>query len=297
MTRVVRKSRGPGNAVSKMRAVGRAGWEVQRERQAAYQFIEPLDEAINLEMVTIPAGTFMMGSSESESQRNSDEGPQYEVSLAAFSLAKYPVTQAQWRFVAGLDQINRELNADPSHFKGDERPVETVSWHEAVEFCDRLSHHTGNEYNLPTEAQWEYACRAGTTTPFHFGDTILPKIANYSCTESYGNAPRGKHRQQTTPVDEFDVANAFGLCDMHGNVWEWCADHRHDTYENAPTDGSTWLSDDEDAIRVTRGGSWSDNPAYCRSATRHDCRPGGRHNYIGFRVCCAAPRALQPSAG
>ncbi|MGC1305824.1 MAG: formylglycine-generating enzyme family protein [Phormidesmis sp.] len=278
-------------------AAGRTGWRVERDRRSAYQFIEPLDEAAGLEMVAIPAGTFMMGSPESEPGRFGDESPQHEVSVTAFFMGKYPITQAQWRFVAGMEQINRALDPDPSRFKGDERPVESVSWDEAVEFCDRLSHRTGNDYQLPTEAQWEYACRAGTTTPFHFGDTILPELANYDCTESYSGGTKGEFRRETTPVDEFGIANAFGLCDVHGNVWEWCADHWHNSYEGAPTDGSAWVTSGKVTERVIRGGSWSNYPRICRSAARYLNTPDIRNDRFGFRVCCRAPRTLQPPTG
>jgi formylglycine-generating enzyme required for sulfatase activity len=277
------------------RQIRRQGeWEVRRNRQTAYQFVEPLTEDTRLEMVAIAAGKFTMGSPESEPERFSDESPQREVSVTAFYMGKYPITQAQWRFVAALEQVNRALAPDPSRFKGNDRPVERVSWEEAVEFCDRLSQHTGNDYQLPTEAQWEYACRAGTTTPFHFGDTILPELANYDCTEGYSGGPKGRARSETTPVDEFEIANAFGLCDMHGNVWEWCADHWHSNYNNAPIYGSAWLTNDKAASRVIRGGSWNDIPGNCRAATRNGIAPVDRDFNTGFRVCCRAPRTLQP---
>lgn len=267
----------------------KAGWEVYREVQSAYQYIEPLGEAAGLEMVSVPAGTFTMGSPENESGRFDDESPQHEVIIEAFFIGKHPITQVQWRFVASLAPINRELESDPSAFKGDERPVESVSWYEAVEFCDRLSHLTGSDYQLPTEVQWEYACRAGTTTPFHFGETILPKLANYNCTQAYNGGAEGKSYQETTPVDYSEFANAFGLYDMHGNVWEWCVDTWHGSCEGAPTDGSAWLDENENSDRVLRGGSWSDDPGNCRSATRLNFSPNDRYVTVGFRVCCHAP--------
>ncbi len=215
-------------------------------------------------------------------------------------MGKYPITQAQWRFVASLPQINRELKLDPSYFKLDlsyfksgKRPVETVSWYDAVEFCKRLSQHTHRTYRLPTEAEWEYACRAGTTTPFYFGKTITAELANYRATETDGDGSKGEYRRETTPVDHFGIANAFGLCDMHGNVWECCLDHWHDNYEGAPNDGSAWLTDDESARRVLRGGSWYDSPSNCRSASRHFNNPGDSYNLVGFRVVCEFPTILQ----
>jgi formylglycine-generating enzyme required for sulfatase activity len=253
-------------------------------------------------MMRIPSGSFLMGSPKNELERSTDEGPQHKVVLSQFFLAKYPITQAQWRVIAAMPQVNRELKADPSHFKGDDLPVEQVSWYEAVEFCDRLTLHTNRQYRLPTEAEWEYACRAGTTTPFHFGETITTDLANYCGADqviektkysgSYGSGPKGKYRKTTTPVDEFDVANAFGLYDMHGNVLEWCQDHWHENYEEAPTDGSAWLTDDEQEGRMVRGGRWLYYPRYCRSAYRSDFTPDDCDTFISFRVSCSAPSTL-----
>lgn len=260
------------------------------------------DLDLGLEMVYVPGGTFTMGSPEDELERASWEGPQHAVTVPSFFMGRYPVTQAQWRFVAGLAQVNQALAPDPSRFKGDTRPVEKVSWNDAVEFCLRLSRHSGQTYRLPTEAEWEYACRAGTTTPFHFGETITTDVVNYRGTDnktgsttysgSYGAGPKGEYRKETTPVDHFGVANAFGLSDMHGNVYEWCQDHWHDSYEGAPEDGSAWLSDDEGAGQVIRGGSWLDIPRNCRSAYRVIFLSDARYTYIGFRVVCSAPRTL-----
>ena len=157
-------------------------------------------------------------------------------------MSKYPITQEQWRSVAGLPQVKRELKLDPSRFKGDILPVEQVSWLDALEFCRRLSNQAGREYRLPSESEWEYACRAGTTTPFHYGETITTELVNYNGEYPYCDAPKGENRKKTTPVGQFP-ANAFGLYDMHGNVWEWCADDWHDSYEGAPKDGSVWIKD------------------------------------------------------
>jgi formylglycine-generating enzyme required for sulfatase activity len=247
-------------------------------------------------MMLIPAGTFLMGSPDDEPGRFDDQGPQHEVSVPQFFMAKYPITQAQWRVVVALPQVQRELKPNPSEFQGDNRPVEQVDWDEAVEFCDRLTIHTNRQYRLPTEAEWEYACRAGTTTPFHFGVTITTDLANYDGSSeeygSYGPGPKGEYRQKTTPVDSFGIANAFGLCDMHGNVWEWCQDHWHENYEDAPTDGSAWIKGGDLSRRVGRGGSWIAYPRYCRSAYRNRDAPDSQDNTFGFRVCCSAPRTL-----
>ena len=214
-------------------------------------------------MEFIPAGSFLMGSPEHEPRRLTTEGPQHEVTLAAFWMAKTPITQAQWREVAGWEKVKRDLNPDPSHFKGDNRPVEQVSWFDAMEFCHRLSQRTGKKYTLPSEAQWEYACRAGTTTPFHFGPTIGTEVANYDGHYVYGQGSKGIYREHTTDVAIFP-ANAWGLHDMHGNVWEWCLDEWHDSYGGAPTDGSAWV----------QGDSLGESPAACCAAGRGTSTPG-----------------------
>ncbi|PSB33914.1 formylglycine-generating enzyme family protein [Stenomitos frigidus] len=273
---------------------------LQRRRLSVQFFMERLNDAVAIEMMQIPAGTFLMGSPEAELERFSSESPQHEVTLATFFMGKYPITQVQWRAVATLPQVSRVLESDPSGFKGDQRPVEYVSWEEAVEFCDRLSAHTGREYRLPTEAEWEYACRAGTTTPFHFGETITTELANYRGTDneqlkwsgSYGQGPKGEYREETTPVDHFGIANAFGLCDLHGNVWEWCFDQWHESYKGAPSNGNAWLAEGDETRRVVRGGAWINSPGHCRSASRFFNAPGYRDDSVGFRVVCSAPRTL-----
>ena len=252
----------------------------------------PLQQAqlklIGLEMVAIPGGTFMMGSPPEELEHQDNESPQHSVTVQPFFMGKYQVTQAQWRFVAQLPQVNRELEQDPSHFKGDNRPVEFVSWEDAVEFCDRLSQYTGRTYRLPSEAEWEYACRAGTTRPFHFGETITADLANYNGNYTYGQGPKGVYREETTEVGSFGVANNFGLYDMHGNVWEWCQDDWHNNYEGAPTDGSVWLDNEESSNRkLLRGSSWRNYPRLCRSAFRLDTYLVGSSSSIGFRVVCS----------
>jgi formylglycine-generating enzyme required for sulfatase activity len=269
----------------------------RRQHQNQY-FDQLLDEEITLRMMLIPTGTFLMGSPEDEPDRFDSEGPQHQVSVPQFFLAKYPVTQAQWKAVAASPKVNRDLNPDPSEFEGDRRPVEQIPWADAVEFCDRLTVQTGRPYRLPNEAEWEYACRAGTTTPFHFGETITTDLANYRGIDdesigwsgSYGSGPKGEYRQETTPVDHFDIANEFGLCEMHGNVWELCQDHWHSNYEGAPTDGSVWRDSNEDDnhSHVCRGGSWCTFPRLCRSATR--AYNDDLVTFTGFRVACSAPR-------
>jgi formylglycine-generating enzyme required for sulfatase activity len=243
-----------------------------------------LAEGVPLSMVEIPAGTFQMGSPEGDPERSDDEGPQHEVSLGAFYLAQTPITQAQWKVVAGWQKVQRDLNPDPSRFKGSNRPVEQVNWHDAMEFCSRLSQRTGKRYGLPSEAQWEYACRAGSTTPFHFGATLTPDLANYNGNFTYGDGPKGTHREQTTDVASFP-ANGWGLHDMHGNVWEWCADHWHGSYDFAPGDHQPWLipAAAVEESRLLRGGSWDCRPGSCRSAFRSSARPDFAYD-VGFRV-------------
>ncbi|MEO1148610.1 MAG: SUMF1/EgtB/PvdO family nonheme iron enzyme [Cyanobacteria bacterium J06638_22] len=260
--------------------------EISQRKQKRTEYVrEDLGNGVYLDLVQIPEGTFRMGSPESEAGRDDDEEPQHEVRISGFWMGKYPVTQAQWRSVAALPQVERDLDPDPSKFKGNSRPVESVSWEEAVEFCQRLSQHTGHEYRLPNEAEWEYACRAGAATPFHFGETITDRVANFDATLTYGDAPEGEYRQETTDVGSFP-ANGFGLYDMHGNVWEWCADDWHENYEGAPTDGSAWLSSGSE--KMVRGGSWDDFPYGCRSANRYRYARDFQYNYLGFRVVCAS---------
>ncbi|OKH53944.1 hypothetical protein NIES2101_09385 [Calothrix sp. HK-06] len=284
------------------------GQIIKQEQKEAFYFTEYLGETpgkpseLGIEMVAIPGGSFIMGAPEDEAGRDKDESPQHPVTVQPFFIGKYSITQAQWKFVAQLPQINRELKLDPSEFKGDKRPVERVSWYDAVEFCLRLSEYTGRDYTLPSEAEWEYACRAGTTTPFHFGETITSELASYDGSSSYGDAPKGKSRRKTTPVGSFRVANAFGLYDMHGNVWEWCLDDWHNNYEGAPVDGSAWFDNKNDNIyqkqgsAVLRGGSWFLNPEVCRSASRYINSRAVRDyvNYnFGFRVVCGVGRILE----
>jgi formylglycine-generating enzyme required for sulfatase activity len=261
----------------------------QVETKQARYFTESLGEDQGLDMVQIPGGEFDMGSADDDENGYSDERPQHRVSVPSFFMGRYPVTQAQWRAVAAMPQIKQPLEADPARFKGDRHPVESVSWYDAVEFCDRLSAHTGRTYRLPTEAEWEYACRAHTTTPYAFGPKLTADLANFAGADE---ADEGEKREGTTPIDCFDYANGFGLWDMHGNVFEWCLDHWHGNYEGAPEDGSAWFTDSEDASRVIRGGSWDYFPRSCRSAYRNYFYPRGSNNSFGFRVSCVAPRAL-----
>jgi formylglycine-generating enzyme required for sulfatase activity len=273
-------------------------WVINRQQSQAEGIIEALGAGIELEMIEIPTGTFSMGAPDKELNSKNSERPQHKVTVPGFYMGRYPVTQAQWRFVAQLPQVNRELEQDPSNFKGDNRPVERVSWKDAVEFCDRLSQYTGRTYRLPSEAEWEYACRAGTTTPFHFGETITTDLVNYNGNYTYGQGSKGVYRKETTEVGRFGVANNFGLYDMHGNVWEWCQDDWHNDYTDAPADGSAWFSSDDKLSdktgrAVLRGGSWINNPQNCRSASRDDSYRVYRYYNFGFRVVCVVGRTLR----
>jgi formylglycine-generating enzyme required for sulfatase activity len=261
------------------------GWPLRRRPIEVQAYSEILATGVALRLIAIRGGEFIMGSPFHEPERGYAEGPQHRVKLEGFLLGQTPITQAQWREVASWPPAGRALNADPSRFKGADRPVERVSWEEAIEFCRRLSRDTGRSYTLPSEAQWEYACRAGTTTPFAFGETLATELANYNGSYSYANGPKGLNRGQTTPVGMFPP-NAWGLQDMHGNVWEWCLDSWHDRYEGAPADGTAWVSGGDQDRRLLRGGSWFNFPRYCRSAYRTHFQPVYASIDVGFRVCC-----------
>ena len=271
---------------------------VRNSQGQGWALREPLgaDGSLGPTMVQIPAGSFAMGSQPDEQERRSGEGPQHEVTLASFLLSQTPITQAQWREVAEWqppqgEKWARELKPKPSRFPGDDRPVERVNWFAAMEFCKRLSQRIGRQYTLPSEAQWEYACRAATTMPFHFGATITPELVNYDGDYTYAKGPKGAYRAQTTSVASFP-ANAWGLHDMHGNVREWCLDHFHESYEGAPVDGRAWLDpvkaeeEDNKKRRLLRGGSWNDDPGDCRSAYRNRNLPDFAVGNVGFRVVC-----------
>ncbi|MCL2934375.1 MAG: bifunctional serine/threonine-protein kinase/formylglycine-generating enzyme family protein [Trichodesmium sp. MAG_R03] len=258
------------------------GFTTEQTEGSAKQRIEDLGNDIKLEMVYIPGGSFLMGSPKNELKRHNNEGPQHEVTLQPFYMSKYPITQNQYQAIMGKN---------PSRFQGGKRPVECVSWYDATEFCQNLFMKTGENYRLPSESQWEYACRAGTITPFYFGETITSELINYNGNFPYGNAPKGKYREQTTDVGSFPP-NAFGLYDMHGNVLEWCADEWHRSYQGAPTDGSVWLDGDK-SYSPLRGGSWYTYSFLCRSAFRIINIWRDYRNYtVGFRVLCSIGRTL-----
>ncbi len=242
-----------------------------------------LINSIGMKLTYIPAGEFMMGSPSNEANRMSDE-TQHRVRISQpFLMQTTEVTQSQWQSVMGNN---------PSVFKGDSNlPVEKVSWSDAVAFCEKLSQRDGRTYRLPTEAQWEYACRAGTTTPFSFGHTLSTNQANYNGNFVYGSGVKGTYRGKTVAVGSFP-ANAWGLYDMHGNVWEWCSDWYGD-YPSGNVTDPTGASDG--SARVCRGGSWDINPGFCRSAVRLWINPPSSSYIIGFRVSCSVSLGPGPS--
>lgn len=269
--------------------LNRAGAVTRRERLSAQQLTQELGPDIVLEMVAIPAGAFLMGSPEGHGY--DDERLQHRVAVAAFLLCRYLVTQAQWAAVMGEEPLCR--------FRGPRLPVDSVSWDSAQEFCRRLAEKTGRPYRLPGEAEWEYACRAGTTTPFACGPTITTELANYNGQFTYAPGalaspldPMGLYRHVSTEVGSFPP-NAFGLCDMHGNLWEWCLDPWHEDYRGAPADGRAWEAGGHKSLRVLRGGSWHDTPNVCRSAVRLKLPYGDGDDFCGFRVALEGSVAFQ----
>ncbi|NCS24498.1 MAG: SUMF1/EgtB/PvdO family nonheme iron enzyme [Microcystis aeruginosa BS13-02] len=238
-------------------------------------FTEKLPNGVTLEMVSLSAGQFLMGSPDSDPDAQSSEQPQHQVQVNSFAIGKYPVTQAQYQALMGTN---------PSRFKNNlQNPVEMVSWRDAQVFCQKLSQITGKIYRLPTEAEWEYACRAGTTTRFYFGDDAN-QLGDYAW---YSGNSQGK----THPVGQ-KKPNAWGLYDMSGNVWEWCEDDWHSSYTGVPEDGSAWILKNNNRCqspKCLRGGSWFFYPNYCRSANRLRNIPGYDNLNGGFRVACVSP--------
>jgi formylglycine-generating enzyme required for sulfatase activity len=250
--------------------------QLQKSTGQAERFAEDLGNGVQLEMVYVPKGSFTMGSDESE-----DEKPLHLVGISDFYMGRYQITQKQYLILMG---------ENPAKWPGAQLPVEQVSWHDAQFFCEQLSARAGKEYRLPSEAEWEYACRAMSNTPFNFGETIDTNIANYNGgyiyqsgrEKVYGEA-EGIYRESTVPVDSFP-ANDFGLSQMHGNLWEWCADE-WGKYPGAEDAGSKSSWSPADA-RIIRGGSWYNVPNHCRSAFRNRESAQAKNSQIGFRVVC-----------
>lgn len=265
--------------------VNHKGSVISQEQRSAEYFRQDLGSGEYLDMVRIDGGTFWMGSPNDEPGRANSEGPQHKVTVPKFYMSKYPITQRQWYAVSLLPDVDRNLEPQPSICKGDERPVENVTWYAAVEFCKRLSRKTGKRYRLPSEAEWEYACRAGTMTQYYFGDNLTKE-------QEQAHAHVDFLFSKTNLVGMY-LPNAFGLYDMYGNVWEWCQDYWHDNYKGAPTDGSAWIIDFDKDRRVLRGGPWFNLPKDCRSAGRIGYQPNAIDTLrIGFRVVSAPPGSL-----
>ncbi|MEB3164094.1 MAG: formylglycine-generating enzyme family protein, partial [Prochlorothrix sp.] len=288
-------------------------------------------DPVKLELLPIPGGTFWMGQTEAEMRQLKQEAgeekyqkffarelPRHQVTVPPFWMGRYPVTQAQYEAVMGENPVKGkafcwtgkewEMQQIPAKFLGEDRPVVGVNWDQAVAFCQKLTELCreqlqGGKIVLPTEAQWEFACRAGTETAFYFGDRLEPHQANYGCNQSYNGSKTADWKQVTTSVGSFP-ANAWGLQDMHGNVWEWCQDHYYEDYQKKPKacqdNGSIAWTHEFSAIllysdeisketRLLRGGSWYDHPVDCRSAHRNFFPPLPRSSSVGLRVvCCPA---------
>jgi formylglycine-generating enzyme required for sulfatase activity len=252
----------------------------RRQRQTAERLGTTVEMALDsgngvkMEMVLIPAGRFMMGSPETEKDRGDDE-PLHEVTLTKpYWMGKYEVTQEQYQQVMGRN---------PAQFKGARNPVETISWDDAQEFCRKLSQQTSRQIRLPTEAEWEHACRAGTSTPFNTGETISTDLANYDGRHTYGNGTKGENRNKTIPVGSL-YPNAFGLYDMHGNVMEWC----QDLYSYLTKDSVRDPQGPTDRLcRVLRDGGYCTYPKHFRSARRWGDNEANQLR--GFRVAASVP--------
>ena len=254
--------------------VNEKGEIIARTRHSAEQLTEDLGNGISLDLIMIPAGMYQMGSP--THQGNVDEQPQHFVTIKSFMIGKFLVTQRQWKAVIG--------KLPPCRFKGDNLPVERVSWDDAQKFCQRLSKQMGRNYQLPSETQWEYACRAGTNTQFSFGDTLTTDLANFNGEHIFAKEPRGYYFHSTSEGGKFPP-NAFGLYDMHGNLWEWCEDSWLDDYSSSPRDGSSYQNKDGHD-RVARGGSWHEPANLCRSAARIHFVQSDADEYVGFRAVC-----------
>ena len=257
-------------------SVDETGRIIKNEQFSTQYFSENVDE-ISIDMLSIPSGTFLMGSPEDEVGRSAFEGPQHNVEVSEFFISRFAVTQSQFQAVMGNN---------PSQIKGPNNPVECVNWFEAKTFCRRLSDLSGREYRLPTENEWEYSCRAGTSTPFPYGETITEDLANFYAYIPYGKASVGSHRSGTTPVGSFP-ANKFGLHDMCGNTFEWCEDILQENYQQSQRVVSRSRKEELPDYYVLRGASWVNFPVLCRSAFRFGNIPIYRSVAIGFRIVCA----------
>jgi formylglycine-generating enzyme required for sulfatase activity len=245
---------------------------IAQSRHTAEHVTEVLSSGVNLHMLVIPSGSFQMGSP--HTYGNLDEHPQHFVTIKSFMMSQFLITQGQWKAIIGKLPACR--------FKGDHLPVERVSWNDAQKYCERLSKKIGRSYQLPSETQWEYACRAGTITPFSFGETITVKVCNFNGEHTFRDEPRGIYFHSTNVGGAFPP-NAFGLYDMHGNLWEWCADNWLDDYTSSPRDGDSYQNKNS-RYRVLRGGSWHEPANLCRSAARLRMLESDADEFTGLRV-------------
>ena len=263
-------------------AMGPAVLTVEQEKETAATPGSDFKECANgcPVMIVIPAGKFMMGSPENEPDRRTSEGPQHEVTLGQpFAVSKFEVTFEEWDACVAAAGCPRA----PDGWGRGEMPVLNVSWDDAKQYVGWLSRLTGKEYRLLTEAEWEYAARAGANTRYSWGDE--PREGNANC-DGCGSQ---WDLQQTAPVGSLKP-NAFGLCDLHGNVWEWVEDAWHENYDGAPTDGSAWLRGGDPNFRVARGGSWRNESELVRAAVRVKRNINVRFDTLGFRVA----RTIKP---
>jgi formylglycine-generating enzyme required for sulfatase activity len=261
-------------------AIGKkAKWQAVLNRRKAKCVAIELGEGLTIDLVAIPGGKFLIGSPETEAERGIEESPQQEIIVPPFLLGRYPITQAQWQAL---------MKNNPSRFQKNDanNPVERVSWMDCLLFCQKLSQLVGKTFRLPSEAEWEYAARAGTTTAFYCGVTLITELANYNGDFVYGTGMEGENRRQTVDVTSFP-ANPFGVYDLLGNVAEWCADTWHDSYDGIPVDGSAWVSGNEKEPRLLRGGSWLNVPGCCRSASRLKALPNIKSDAFGFRIAAS----------
>jgi formylglycine-generating enzyme required for sulfatase activity len=255
-----------------------------RAKGRALAFRESVAPGVEFEMVEIPGGAFEMGEPGEPELGYSTAQPVHRVAVPQFYMGRTEVTQRLWRAVVALPKVNRDLREAPFAFKGDDLPVEGVSWAEANEFCLRLSRATGRNYRLPTEAEWEYACRGGAAGPYATGAFISAAFANVGVDPEDPKSPKGADRKKTTPAGSLGVANGFGLFDMDGNVSEWCQDVYHINYHGAPADGSAWLDPSAENERVNRGGAWLLKWDESRVFRRFAYRPQTAYSCLGFRL-------------
>jgi formylglycine-generating enzyme required for sulfatase activity len=290
LERVLRRRVGPATPVDEL---GQVWWLLEQvgRRPASAEFFQqagrPVEKAPRLVAVAVPEGKFLMGSPDDEPERYDDEGPQRRVRVHLVWMCRTAVTNAEYLRFDPAHEVEAWEGRDPGDLAA--HPVVNVSWWAARLYCCWL----GDDVRLPSEAEWEYACRAGTTTPFSFGEDITPEQVNHDGNYPYRRGKKGLYRERTVPVGSLP-ANAWGLHEMHGNVWEWCEDWRSD-YTKAPSDGSPQRTAHGSGYRVLRGGSWIDYAGRCRSASRFGNLPAERWRSFGFRPASSSPGSFTTS--